>query len=253
MSGFISANLANHVSIKATDSLAKVPIAGIARFSTVDYPGKIAAVFFTQGCPWKCAYCHNAHLQPLQGNTILPPAALHLFLQSRKGLLDAIVISGGEPTLHPNLKEFSESILNYGYILGLHTNGMNPTRLKALLPLCQWVGMDVKAPRGRYAELTNADAFENVSKSAECIIQSSVEYELRMTYHPSLLSENDVLETAEYFSSLGAKTFILQLFRKQGCVDEKLQMSSPCLSDNLSEALLKKLTALFLNFSVRTG
>jgi len=243
-------NLASSVPV---DPLAKVPIAGIVRFSTLDYPGKLTAVLFTQGCPWKCAYCHNSHLQPLQGSGLIPPAALRLFLENRQGLLDAIVLSGGEPTLHANLPDFAKSIVNLGFTLGLHTNGMNPDGLRAVLPLCGWVGLDVKAPRARYSAVTGAEAFESVDKSARLLIESGIDYELRMTYHPALLSENDVLETAKHFANRGAKKFILQIFRKQGCADEDLCRQKDFLSENLSQPLLERLESLFAHWAVRSG
>jgi len=235
------------------DALAQVPVAGIVRFSTLDYPGKLAAVLFTQGCPWRCAYCHNTHLQPLTGGKTISPEALRLFLRNRRGLLDAVVISGGEPTLHPGLAAFSKAIAGLGFAVGLHTNGMNPERLRTLLPLCRWVGMDVKAPRPRYKAVTAAEAFEKVERSAGLLITSPVDYELRMTYHPSLLTEREVLETAEHFSRMGAKRFVLQVFRKRGCPDETLCFKSPSPSGDLSRALLEKLTGLFSDFAVREG
>ncbi|OGW79336.1 MAG: anaerobic ribonucleoside-triphosphate reductase activating protein [Omnitrophica bacterium GWA2_52_8] len=228
-------------------------MAGIVRFSTLDYPGKLAAVLFTQGCPWKCAYCHNAHLQPLQGGAMIPPAALRHFFENRRGLLDAIVLSGGEPTLHSRLPDFAETILKFGFALGLHTNGMNPAGLQSLLPLCHWIGMDVKAPRTRYAAITGVAAFENVEKSARLLIESGIDYELRLTYHPALLAEDEVLETARHFSHIGAKSFILQVFRPQGCSAENLILKNPFKIGDLSRALTEKLAGLFPYFAIRNG
>ncbi len=253
MSGCLIANPKNLAPSVPVDPLAKVPIAGIVRFSTLDYPGKLAAVLFTQGCPWKCAYCHNSHLQPLQGGALIPPVALRLFLENRRGLLDSVVLSGGEPTLHADLPAFARTIANLGFTFGLHTNGMNPDGLRAVLPLCGWVGLDVKAPRAGYAAITGAAAFESVDKSARLLIESGIDYELRMTYHPALLSERDILETAEHFSKRGAKKFILQIFRKQGCANKDLCRQKDSMSEGLSQPLLKRLESLFSNWAIRSG
>ncbi len=253
MNGCISANVPLKIPTSAVENWNRVPVAGITGFSSVDYPGKLVAVFFTQGCPWKCGYCHNSHLQPLQSETALSPEVLRAFLQSRQGLLDAIVLSGGEPTLHAHLPALAEFIAGFDYELGLHTNGMNPEGLQLMLPFCSWVGLDVKAPRARYAAVTGSAAFESVEKSAKLLIESGCDYELRMTYHPALLSENDILETAEHFSNMGAKKFILQIFRKQGCEDDRLRGEKNYFPGDLPQPLIEKLKSLFTDWAIRSG
>lgn len=225
----------------------KVPVAGITGFSSVDYTGKLAAVFFTQGCPWRCTYCHNPHLQPLESESVITEEAIDSFLHSRKNMLEAIVISGGEPTLHKNLPQLAQKIKDHGYAVGLHTNGMHPRRLKEILPFCDWVGLDVKAPKQSYASLTGAAAFDQVADSAKLLAASDIPHELRMTYHPDLLSEAEVLETAEYFAGLGSKTFFLQLFRNQGCEAKLLDEPDP----KSVRELCAKIKPLFSFFGLR--
>jgi pyruvate formate lyase activating enzyme len=239
------------VSRNKSDAFQKVPIAGIVRFSSVDYPGKLAAVFFTQGCPWACSYCHNAHLRPLRGDTVVSPAALRAFLKERRGFLDAVVISGGEPTLHPDLPDFALEIKKAGYDLGLHTNGMNSLGLERILPLCGWVGMDVKATRELYPEITGSDAFDQVMVSAKKLIASGTPHEFRMTFHPALLSEKNILEVATHLSKLGAKRFVLQQFRAQGCANQELCRSMATSSLSISQKLNTRLAGLFAEFAVR--
>ncbi len=224
-----------------------VPVAGITGFSSVDYPGKLAAVFFTQGCPWRCTYCHNPHLQPLESEASITEEAIDSFLHSRKNMLEAIVISGGEPTLHKNLPNLAQKIKDHGYAVGLHTNGMHPRRLKEILPFCDWVGLDVKAPKQSYASLTGAAAFDQVAASAKLLITANIPHELRMTYHPDLLSETEVLETAKYFAHLGSKTFFLQIFRTQGCETTKLTPPDP----KSVRSLCVKIEKLFPFFGLR--
>lgn len=236
-----------------SDSFEKVPIAGIVRFSSVDYPGKLAAVLFTQGCPWGCAYCHNSHLQPLRGVTHITPSDLRFFLKDRRNLLDAIVVSGGEPTLHPELPNFIREIKRQGYAMGLHTNGMNPRGLENALPFCDWVGLDVKAPRKLYPAITGADAFDQVISSAKKLIKSKVDHEFRMTFHPALLSEDDIVEAAECLAELNAQKFVLQQFRAQGCSNEELCRATLTSSFAISKKLENRLTKLFPLFTVRGG
>lgn len=156
----------------------------------VDYPGKMSAVFFLQGCNWDCTYCHNKELIPLEsGCGYLTLEAFREFLESRRGLLDAIVISGGEPTIHDNLGALLSIIKEYGFLVGLHTNGSSTARLKSILPLCDWVGMDYKVPVRGYAEITQtADSCTDVVSSIKAILESGVDYEIRTTVPKTIIS-----------------------------------------------------------------
>ena len=120
-------------------------VGGLTRLSASDYPGKLAAVVFCQGCAWRCGYCHNAHLQPRRGREELAWADVMAFLERRRGLLDAVVFSGGEPTQQALLGEAMAQVKAMGYLVGLHTAGIVPRRLAEVLPLVNWVAMDVKA------------------------------------------------------------------------------------------------------------
>jgi len=121
-------------------------VGGLTRLSATDFPGRLAAVVFCQGCAWRCGYCHNPHLLPARGKEELPWARVVSFLERRRGLLDAVVFSGGEPTLQPSLRQAMGEVKGMGYLIGLHTAGIVPRRLAEVLPLLDWVGMDVKAP-----------------------------------------------------------------------------------------------------------
>ena len=121
-------------------------VGGLTRCSASDYPGKLAAVVFCQGCAWRCGYCHNPELRPARGAHEIPWAEVVSFLERRRGLLDAVVFSGGEPTQQRALRDAMQAVKAMGFLVGLHTAGIVPRRLAEVLPLLDWVGMDVKAP-----------------------------------------------------------------------------------------------------------
>lgn len=120
-------------------------VGGLTRLSANDYPGKLAAVVYCQGCAWRCGYCHNPELQPARGKEELPWTRVVSFLERRRGLLDAVVFSGGEPTLQASLRVAMQEVKAMGFLVGLHTAGMVPRRLAEVLPLADWVAMDAKS------------------------------------------------------------------------------------------------------------
>lgn len=181
----------------AADALA---VGGLQPFTTIDFPGALAAVVFVQGCPWRCVYCHNPQLQP-RGRHAAPAgprwAELRPWLRRRARVLDALVFSGGEPTLDPALPAAMREARALGYRIGLHTAGLSPRRLRAVLPWVDWVGLDVKAPldddalHDRISSVRGTAAA--VRDSLNALRASGVAYECRTTVHSSLL-ENDALE-----------------------------------------------------------
>src|SRR5579859_3181919 len=126
-------------------------VGGFVPLSTADWPGQLAAVVFCQGCPWRCSYCHNPHLQPARGVAILKWHSIVARLERRRGLIDAVVFSGGEPTAQGALRHAMSEVRGMGFGVGLHSAGMYPRRLKNLLPLADWVGFDVKTSFPEYA------------------------------------------------------------------------------------------------------
>jgi len=227
-------------------------IGGITRFTTIDFPGRLAAVLYTQGCPWKCRYCYNSELRPLPNETVskIDPDELFAFLEARRGILDGIVFSGGEPLLHPQLKVWMEMIKNMGYEIGLHTSGMFPDRLAKALPFCDWVGMDVKASFEKYEKTTQvSNSGIGPEKSVQMVVDSGIEYEVRTTVHPKLLSEHAILKLANKLAEKGVEHYVLQRFQAKNCQDEELCRDSRNIS--FSSSLLTTLTMLFKTFRVR--
>ena len=150
-------------------------IGGLTRLSASDYPDKLSAVVYCQGCAWRCTYCHNPHLLPRKNDTGLSWPEVVEFLRKRKGLLDAVVFSGGEPTLQVHLKPAIESVKRMGYLVGLHTAGIVPAHLRRVLPLLDWVAMDLKASFDRHEEVTQvAGSGRRARESMDLILASGV-------------------------------------------------------------------------------
>ena len=209
-----------------------LPVAGLVPFSSVDWPGVLCAVIFCQGCPWRCRYCHNAHLQSFEtepGEEGWSWPKVREFLSARVGLLEGVVFSGGEATAQAQLGEAIEEARALGYRIGLHTSGAYPERLSKILPLADWVGLDIKAPLDeRYDLITGAPGSAcRVMASLEALIVSDVDYQLRTTVHPKLLSESDIADLQEELSAMRASPSVIQPFRPQGCVDEELLAYAP--------------------------
>ena len=225
-------------------------VGGITPFTATDFPGKLAAVVFVQGCPWRCGYCHNPHLQLRPVDSPLAwPAILNL-LKRRVGLIDAVVFSGGESTIDPALAAAIIDVRALGFKIGLHTAGIYPARLQELLDFIDWIGMDIKAPFDRYARVTGISASgEQARSSALAIVASGVAHEFRTTIHPALLSETDLLALARALAAMGVKNYALHIFRATGCTD--LALSAQVFNDYPSVSLIRQLSGLFPQFTLR--
>ncbi|XHR31222.1 MAG: anaerobic ribonucleoside-triphosphate reductase activating protein [Chthoniobacteraceae bacterium] len=189
-----------------------LPVAGIVPMTTVDFPGRIACVIFTQGCPWRCPYCHNAGLRPMKSNGNLPWKGVLSFLEERGGFLDGVVFSGGEPTRNARLPEAIRQIRELGYAIGLHTAGIYPKRLAAVLPLVDWVGLDIKAPLDRrYQVLTgSAGSAMRVMISLNLVQHSGVDFQLRTTVDPQFTSSRDLDDLRSHLRMAGAPEPVIQ-------------------------------------------
>jgi pyruvate formate lyase activating enzyme len=197
--------------------VAALRIGGFTPFSTTDYPGQLAAVVFCQGCPWRCAYCHNPHLLPAGGVESHVWQDVLAFLDTRRGLLDAVVFSGGEATAQAALADAVRAVRALGFRVGLHSAGMYPQRLAALLPLLDWVGLDIKAPRAGYARIVNAPAdAAAVYDSLRMIRASGVAHEVRTTWHPQLFDAADLRALAGELRAAGVDELVVQEARSIG-------------------------------------
>jgi len=173
------------------------------------------------------------------------------FLQRRKGLLDAVVFSGGEPTLQEGLRQAMTEVRGLGFKVGLHTGGAYPARLAELLPLSAWVGMDIKAAFTEYETVTaTPGSGKKARDSAKLLLASGVPYEFRTTVHPLYHTEDSLLLLAEELQQMGAKHFVLQEFRPQGCADATVSATFSS-RELLTDALCERLETMFERFAVR--
>ena len=187
-------------------------IGGLTPFTTIDYPGKLSAVLFCQGCPWRCGYCHNQHLlTPAKQGAVAWDDVLAL-LEQRQGLLDAVVFSGGEATLQPALPEAMATVRRMGFLTGLHTAGPIPERLAACLPHLDWVGMDLKAPFELYDEITGVvGSGPLVEQSAELLRASGVAHQFRTTLDPFLLHNGRLERLQKLVAEWGGDLVLQQM------------------------------------------
>lgn len=185
--------------------------------STVDWPGKLAAALFLQGCPWQCPYCHNFDLIPMKVPGTVPWEKVRDLLSRRRGLLDGVVFSGGEATRQLALVPAMQEVREQGFLVGLHTAGAFPNRLRELLAakLVHWVGIDIKATPANYPQVAGrANAGTKAWESLEIVLQAPVAHEVRLTVFPD--GPRDALAVAQYCRNLGVETFALQRARATG-------------------------------------
>jgi pyruvate formate lyase activating enzyme len=190
-------------------------IGGVQKLSLVDYPGKTSAALFTIGCNMRCGYCHNPDLVlPERAIEPIPLADIMVFLCSRVGKLQGVVVSGGEPTVHDDLPEMIRDIKRLGFLVKLDTNGTHPGMLRQLFgeALLDFVAMDIKGPLEKYQEIAAYPIdIEAISESIQLIQQSGVEHEFRTTVVKSQLEPSDFAAIGKLVK--GSPRFALQKFR----------------------------------------
>lgn len=225
-------------------------VGGITPFTATDFPGRLSAVIFVQGCPWRCGYCHNPHLQPRTAESPLAWEDIRAFLARRMGLIDAVVFSGGEPTMDPGLEAAMREVRESGFQIGLHSGGTHPKRLRQVLPLVDWIGLDIKATSAGYEAVTRVrgsgvPAFE----SLRAVLESEVDHEIRTTIHPHLHDEDEIRTLARQLARMGVTRYALQVFRATGCQDADL--NGMRFTAYPGAGLVAELEALFPSFTLR--
>jgi anaerobic ribonucleoside-triphosphate reductase activating protein len=220
-------------------------VGGLVPFTTTDFPDRLAAVVFCQGCPWRCRYCQNPHLLP--GHAAAGVEALSWpdvleWLAMRRGLLDGVVFSGGEPTAQPALLDAVHAARAQGFAVGLHTAGIYPRRLARLTHALDWVGLDIKAPLTGYETVTGVRGSGSVAfASLELLLRCRVPLEVRTTVHPTLTPPRSLIVLACALADFGITRWVLQPFRPIGCVDDAL-IAAAC-GASLTPRLLDDLRA----------
>lgn len=219
-------------------------VGGVVSLTTIDYPGRLASVVFLQGCPWRCCYCHNKHLQKILPAESLPWEDVKALLETRKGFVEAVVFSGGEPLEQSSLGQAAKEVKEMEFKVGLHTSGSYPERLAAIVSLFDWIGFDIKESFKNYQLITNVPGSgEKARESLQVLLASGVPFEARMTLDPAI-EVSDVVDTFKELSRMGVRNAALQKVRDK---DGKA-VEHPIFSDKL---LLEDLSKYFDNFFVR--
>ena len=229
-----------------------INIGDIEKFSIVDWPNKIAVVAFLQGCPWRCPFCYNQSLQDfkVEGNASWDNL-LHL-LEHRKGVVDGVVFSGGEPLMQATLAEAMGIVRNMGFEVGMHTGGYNPEALEKVISKLSWIGFDIKAPfeTDKYKKITGGFGdVEKIKQSLDIVIKSGVNFECRTTCDPRFLDIEDIYQLADALSDLGDKEYHIQKYRP--IPSDTATQESECEKFFKDEKLAAYLKSKFAIFDMR--
>lgn len=227
---------------------------GLQKTTLVDYPGKVAATVFTAGCNFRCPYCHNPELvlpELIKKQPKIIEKEVLDFLKERQKLLEGLCITGGEPTIQPDLIDFIRKVKKLGFLIKLDTNGSCPDVLNNLIEkkLIDYVAMDIKAPKEKY-EIFSEDEYivEKIDKSIELLKQDKVDYEFRTTLVSDILDEQDILSIIDWIKF--APRYYLQRFQKGKILDEKFKDAEPW-SEQRTKQLLKKIKPYFSECNIR--
>ena len=232
-------------------------IGGLLAFTTIDFPGKLSAVIFTQGCALRCPYCHNPDLQIKDAPTQTTWQNVLDLLSSRKGLLDGVVFSGGEPLLQNDLASCAKQIRDMGFAIGLHTSGVFPDKLSEVLPFVDWIGLDIKAPFEKYAKASGTQESFEMGKRAEqaldMILKQGIDLEVRTTTDPRVVTPDDILKLGKLLAEKGVKTFAIQEYRPLNNGILKEPSVEEIKAFYTDENLKNTLNGLFEHFILRTA
>lgn len=202
-------------------------IGGFQKTSLLDYPDTISAIIWTVGCNFNCPFCYNPQL--VNGAVdIITENEIFSFLKKRKGLLEGVSISGGEPLIQKDIVDFIKKVKKLGYLVKIDTNGTNPTKLQEFIDekLIDYIAMDVKAPKKKYDKLAGVKVdIKKIEKSIEAIKKSTLDYEFKTTFVPDLLKKEDIIEITQWLD--GSKTYFLQQFK----------VNTPLISSSLEKIM----------------
>lgn len=197
---------------------------GIQKTSLVDFPNRVATVLFTPGCNLRCPYCHNWRIVVEPSPPFFNDEIALGILEGRKKFVDAVVITGGEPTIHRELPKFLKKLKERGFLVKLDTNGLNPQALEECLPFVDYVALDVKTSLGKYGLLGAKDVTQLV-RTISALKDGKVECEFRTTVVPGFVEDEDIIEIGELVK--GAKNFVLQQFVPGDTLDKKFSSVKP--------------------------
>lgn len=225
-------------------------VAGTVPFTTIDFPGCLAAVIFFKGCPLRCPFCHNPDLQEV-GAGLSTWEEVLAFLSTRTKRLDGVVLSGGEPLMQPHIETAVLDIKKMGFQVAVHTSGVYPKTLEKILPLIDWVGLDVKAPWDKYDLLSGRKNMADlVKESIRLLIESGISFEIRTTCDPRYLDKSDIERLTDDLKILNVPTYVLQKYRTFD--EDKDPPSDSAINAFFNDALwLDSIRAKFPTFLTR--
>lgn len=213
-------------------------IGGVQETSLLDYPDRLSTIIWVSGCNFRCPFCYNKSLV-FGGGLTFPEEELLSSLAKRKKLLEAVVISGGEPLLQDDVSRFLKKVRDLGYLIKVDTNGTSPENLKELLDLqlVDYVAMDVKAPKDKYQQLTGVTVdLTKIEESMYLIKKKAPSYEFRTTFVPTLLEKEDIIQIAHWLK--GADLYYLQQFKiMTPLLSSELETVEPYPLEYLQETL----------------
>lgn len=204
--------------------------AGFIPVSMVDWEGKIAAIIFLSGCSFRCPYCHNPELIEKGGAPSISWEKISAHLSKKKGWIDGVVITGGEPTINDDLEAMVAAVRELDLLVKLDTNGCRPKMVDKLLSEGQidFLAIDIKASFSRYDDVTGVkNQANNIRQTIDIALDYGIDHEFRTTVVPGFIDSKDVLEIAEYIAKRGAKRFFLQQFNSEVVLDQKLKKMRP--------------------------
>ena len=205
---------------------------GLQKISLIDYPNKVASVLYTPGCNLRCPFCHNWRIVVDPKPPFLHEAAALKILESRKKYVDAVVVTGGEPTMHKELPKFLAKLKKRGFMVKLDTNGFYPEVLEECLPYVDYVALDVKTSLEKYKQLGTKDT-AGLMRTVEILKTGKVPYEFRTTAVPEFVTAEDVKRIGEMVK--GAKTHAFQQFVPQETLDKKFEGIKPYAPETITE------------------
>lgn len=211
-------------------------IAGLVKSSLIDYPGKVAAVVFTQGCNFRCGFCHNPDLIAIDNQqSIISEQETLDFLETRVGKLDGVVITGGEPLIQPDIEEFIARIKYLGFSVKLDTNGSSPDKLARLIDARQvdYIAMDIKGPLLKYDKICAYLNTKVIQRSVEIIMNSGLDYEFRTTVLPAFHALGDFTEIGKLIK--GAKSYTIQGYRPENVLDPVVSGTAKFTGEELEQ------------------